>query len=278
MKIILILAILWSLLWKGIALWKAARNNQKKWFLIILILQSLGILEILYIYIFQREREEKAVEDGKIIQQVLFNKNFKEFLLKEYENIWTFYRNNYEIRDRWVKFYFLITASALAFVGAFLKYFENPSCQNVEISSTVSVIIALVFLILSFLGAAVFAIELVNRRARREMFNALNLIRKGFLSNYPMGKDFVYFPIMPKERAFGRRDFVTIVLSSMLALINFWTLVWFAKENKINEYLVSYFYKSFWWNMVIGIGSIVVVAFIILYFLYIRKIKKQMNS
>jgi len=227
---------------------------------------------------FQREKKGEKVEEGQTIQDVLFNDNFKEFLLKEYENIWTFYRNNYEIRDRWVKFYFLITASALAFVGAFLKYFENPTCQNVEISSSVSIIIALVFLILSFLGAAVFAIELVNRRARREMFNALNLIRKGFLSNYPMGRDFVYYQTEPKERAWGGRDSVTIILSSMLALINFWTLLWFAKENKIKGYLVSYFYKSFWWNVAFGIGSIIVVAVIILYFLIFRKIKKQMNS
>jgi len=37
-----ILAILWTLLWKGVALWKAARNKQRDWFVVMLIIQTLG--------------------------------------------------------------------------------------------------------------------------------------------------------------------------------------------------------------------------------------------
>ena len=50
---IILALVFWELFWKGIALWKAARNNQKYWFIAILILNTAGILPILYIYIFQ---------------------------------------------------------------------------------------------------------------------------------------------------------------------------------------------------------------------------------
>ena len=36
--------VLWELFWKGIALWKAARESQKYWFIAILILNTAGIL------------------------------------------------------------------------------------------------------------------------------------------------------------------------------------------------------------------------------------------
>ncbi|MDK2912419.1 MAG: hypothetical protein PWR29_1376, partial [Methanolobus sp.] len=53
---ILILA-LWELVWKGIALWKAARNEQKYWFIAMLILNTAGILPILYIFFFQKGKK-----------------------------------------------------------------------------------------------------------------------------------------------------------------------------------------------------------------------------
>mgnify|MGYP000984768441 CR=1 FL=1 len=46
--------VLWALVWKGIALWKAARHNQKWWFIALLVINTLGLLEILYIFIFSK--------------------------------------------------------------------------------------------------------------------------------------------------------------------------------------------------------------------------------
>jgi len=48
--------VLWILPWKGIALWKAARNSHKGWFIALLILNTLAILEILYIFIFSKKQ------------------------------------------------------------------------------------------------------------------------------------------------------------------------------------------------------------------------------
>jgi methionyl-tRNA synthetase len=56
-----VLAVLaaWELVWKGIALWKAGRNRQLAWFVVILILNTAGILEIIYILFFQRKPAQK---------------------------------------------------------------------------------------------------------------------------------------------------------------------------------------------------------------------------
>lgn len=48
----------WSLGWKGAALWKAARNNQLYWFCALLFINTVGILEIIYIYVFAKNKPE----------------------------------------------------------------------------------------------------------------------------------------------------------------------------------------------------------------------------
>lgn len=49
--------VIWTLPWKGIALWKSARNNQLGWFVIIMIFNTLAILEILYLLFFQKKKK-----------------------------------------------------------------------------------------------------------------------------------------------------------------------------------------------------------------------------
>jgi len=51
--------IVWSLFWKGYSLWWAARNNQKYWFFFLLICNTLGILEILYLSLFQSNKNKR---------------------------------------------------------------------------------------------------------------------------------------------------------------------------------------------------------------------------
>lgn len=50
----LVVIFIWTLIWKGLALWKSAKNNHKFWFIAILIINTIGILEILYIYVFSK--------------------------------------------------------------------------------------------------------------------------------------------------------------------------------------------------------------------------------
>jgi len=49
---------LWVLPWKGYALWKAARRQEKWWFIALLIVNTLAILEILYIFIFSKQPKQ----------------------------------------------------------------------------------------------------------------------------------------------------------------------------------------------------------------------------
>jgi len=46
----IIAAILWAVVWKGLALWHSARRGQYWWFLILLVVNTLGILEIIYLF------------------------------------------------------------------------------------------------------------------------------------------------------------------------------------------------------------------------------------
>ncbi len=57
----LALVVIWTTPWKGVALWKAAKNGHKKWFIALLILNTLAILEITYIFYFSKPREKNKV-------------------------------------------------------------------------------------------------------------------------------------------------------------------------------------------------------------------------
>ena len=51
------LVVLWTLPWKGVALWRASRNNHKKWFIALLVINTLATLEIFYIFVFSKKKE-----------------------------------------------------------------------------------------------------------------------------------------------------------------------------------------------------------------------------
>lgn len=57
MVLAIILAVVWSMVWKGIALWRAGRNGHLAWFIVMFIVNTLGILEIIYIFAFSQRKE-----------------------------------------------------------------------------------------------------------------------------------------------------------------------------------------------------------------------------
>ncbi len=68
----LIALVLWSIVWKGFALWRAAKRDEKWWFVIFLFLNTAGILEIIYLFVIaktpaslKQEQVESGKEDGK---------------------------------------------------------------------------------------------------------------------------------------------------------------------------------------------------------------------
>lgn len=60
MMIWIIPFIIWELVWKGLGLWHSAKKDDKGWFIAILILNTAGILPIIYIYFFKDEKVKKA--------------------------------------------------------------------------------------------------------------------------------------------------------------------------------------------------------------------------
>ena len=53
---LLALVIIWSLAIKGVALWKAARKGHKVWFVVFLLLSDVGVLELIYLTWFSKEK------------------------------------------------------------------------------------------------------------------------------------------------------------------------------------------------------------------------------
>lgn len=58
--LVFIILVIWSLVWKGFALWKSARNGHSTWFIILLVINTIGILEIIYILTHREEKIENS--------------------------------------------------------------------------------------------------------------------------------------------------------------------------------------------------------------------------
>ena len=59
---------LWELIWKGIAMWYASRNKQKSWFVALLVLNTVGLLPLIYLIWFKPKKKEFVIgkkEDAK---------------------------------------------------------------------------------------------------------------------------------------------------------------------------------------------------------------------
>lgn len=46
---LIIVGVIWDLLWKCIAMWKSAKNDQLSWFICIAVFNTVGILPIIYL-------------------------------------------------------------------------------------------------------------------------------------------------------------------------------------------------------------------------------------
>ena len=48
----LLILLAWNLVWKGLALWRAVNRCDTWWFVAFLVFNTLGILEIIYLFVF----------------------------------------------------------------------------------------------------------------------------------------------------------------------------------------------------------------------------------
>jgi len=46
--------LLWVLVWKGVALWKSARKGSVLWFVVLMTVNTVSVLEILYVLVLHK--------------------------------------------------------------------------------------------------------------------------------------------------------------------------------------------------------------------------------
>ena len=59
----LVLFLFWNIFWKGMALWKSSQKKHLVWFIILLVINTLGILEIAYLLFLNRW----SIDNGKLL-------------------------------------------------------------------------------------------------------------------------------------------------------------------------------------------------------------------
>ena len=64
--------LIWSIFWKGWALWRSAGKRQLIWFVILLTVNTMGILEIAYIFFLNRW----DIDKGRVL--AFLEKKFKK--------------------------------------------------------------------------------------------------------------------------------------------------------------------------------------------------------
>jgi methionyl-tRNA synthetase len=56
---LLVLLLTWDAIWRGLALWRAGRNNQPGWFVALAVLNTIGILPIYYLFLVDQPKSSR---------------------------------------------------------------------------------------------------------------------------------------------------------------------------------------------------------------------------
>ena len=79
----LVILMVWSLIWKGIALWKSSRLSHKKWFVALLVINTVGILEILYIFFIANKYSVETIDTETAESEVVKDSSDTEIETEE---------------------------------------------------------------------------------------------------------------------------------------------------------------------------------------------------
>lgn len=58
-RALFIAAIAWNVAWKGASLWRAAKDGSKPWFVTLLLTNTLGVLDAIYLFGVARRRKQE---------------------------------------------------------------------------------------------------------------------------------------------------------------------------------------------------------------------------
>lgn len=59
---LIIAVVIWSFFWKGLALWHSARRKQGWWFVILLLVNTAGLLELIYLFLVAKVPGDKLFD------------------------------------------------------------------------------------------------------------------------------------------------------------------------------------------------------------------------
>lgn len=65
---VFIAIITWTIFWKLFSLWHAARRGHRIWFIVLLVINTLGILDIVYLIFFGRNKEKPFTDIFRLEQ------------------------------------------------------------------------------------------------------------------------------------------------------------------------------------------------------------------
>lgn len=82
---LLSIILIWTAIWKLLSLWKAARNSHVIWFIVLAIFNTVGILPILYIYVFSKfgKKVESQTKNSKPSMKKVIKKKVKKKVNKK---------------------------------------------------------------------------------------------------------------------------------------------------------------------------------------------------
>jgi hypothetical protein len=52
---VVVIIMVWDLFWRSLGLWYAIKNSQRNWFVAIFILNTVGILPLVYLKFYQKK-------------------------------------------------------------------------------------------------------------------------------------------------------------------------------------------------------------------------------
>ena len=57
--VLIVIISIWEMVWKGLGCWKAGNKKDKYWFIAIFVLNTAGILPIIYLYLKRKNKGKK---------------------------------------------------------------------------------------------------------------------------------------------------------------------------------------------------------------------------
>ncbi len=74
LNVVLIILSIWAIPWKIYAVWLACKRDQRKWFVVLLFLNTVGILEIYYIFNIAKKSWPEVKADFRSVRNVFKKK------------------------------------------------------------------------------------------------------------------------------------------------------------------------------------------------------------